>query len=232
MCIIVLNMKFRSSKFFILLFFCLISTLFYSCFKTENFIKGDAKIRFYNTVRGPKQDFYLDSSRLAIGVDSIGNSEYIVVEGDRAYDVLSKNTGLRVANRVLKQNLEIGNHYSVYYTKKSATDSLLIIYKDTLTLDKTKTRVQFMNFGYTLKSNVIITIQDSLGTTNKSLAYGQRSGYFFVKTGPSSKISLRLADSTTTDTIAAASFIKNKAYTIIIDGFVNGKLRERLVPNN
>ncbi|RZK11640.1 MAG: DUF4397 domain-containing protein [Flavobacterium sp.] len=216
---------------FVLLIICLVT----SCIKNENLIKGDTKIRFFNTVGELSQDFYLDGKRVSTGIGYGSNTEYTVFEGDKTYNVLSKNTGTKITSDSISQTFSIGKNYSVFYAKTSATDSVLKVYEDDLTPDTSKSRLFFINVGYTLGSRV--SIRNETSSFTKTLGNGETSGYIVLPTGKNSKIYLNLADSTSViDTISYTNFYKGKTYTILIDG-VNkgaskGKLKERLIVNN
>lgn len=207
-----------------------------ACVKNENLVKGDTKVRFFNTVDQLAQDFYLNGSRTTstTGISYGSSTDYLVLEGDKQYNILAKNTGTTKTGDSIKYTFNIGKNYSVFHSKSSETDSLLRIYEDNLTPDTANSRLFFINVGYTLGSKVIIKSRTS---TLATLGNGENSGYIVLKPGFNSKISLNLVDSVNVvDTISYTNFYKGKTYTIVIDG-VNkgankGKLRERLIVNN
>ena len=219
---------FLFSKFCVLILFC---GLFTSCIKNDHYVKGDMKIKFYNLVDGPSQDFYLDATRLFVGLVYGSNTDYIIGEGDLPYSILAKNSGTKIISDSLNQTLAVGRNYSVFYTKNVAKDSVLLVYNDDLTSDTTQSKLLFLNLGYTLGSDVVI--RDSVGLVHENLAYGQKSNYIYVKFNGKNKLYLNLADSlNVVDTLKAINFNKGKVYTILFDGSRTGKLQKRLIVNN
>ncbi|GGI24046.1 DUF4397 domain-containing protein [Pedobacter mendelii] len=228
-------MKIKPSHFLKTFLFIGIICLMMSCVKNDNF-DLDTKVRFFNVVDQAAQDFYLSGTRLSTGISYGNNSSYIVAAGDKEYQIIAKNAGMQLGNDTLKYTLDVGKNYSVYYIKTSAKDSVLKVYEDDLTPDTSKSRLFFINVGYTLSSRVSIRNEDSK-IINTTLGNGEKSGYIIIPTGKNSKLYFNLTDSTgVIDTISYTNFYKGKTYTILIDG-VNkgtstGKLRERLIVNN
>ncbi|MGY3052829.1 hypothetical protein ACVWYG_001025 [Pedobacter sp. UYEF25] len=213
-----------------------LSSLFISsCIKNSDFIKGDAKVKFYNTVEtGKAQDFYLGPDRYGSGVVYGANTPYVVVPGDSAikYNVISKNTASPTAgpNASAEYSFNIGKNYSVFYTKSSATDSLLFIKRDDVTPDPDKAKIFIINLGYTLLSKVLVS--DSLKTfADTNLGYNDTFGY--VKLDPATtRLYFKQVDSTRQDSVVSKSLAKGKVYTILIDGSSTGAMRTRLVTEN
>ncbi|MBC7418459.1 MAG: DUF4397 domain-containing protein [Pedobacter sp.] len=206
-----------------------------SCIKNNDFIKGDSKVKFYNTVHsGKAQDFYFGPDRYGSGVVYGANTPYVVVPGDSAikYNVISKDTASPTAgpNASMDYSFNIGKNYSVFYTKSSATDSLLYIKQDDVTPDPDKAKVFIINLGYTLLSKV--SVRDSLNTfTETNLGYKQTFGY--IKLDPSTtRLYFKQVDSTRQDSVASKSLAKGKVYTILIDGSATGSMKTRLVTEN
>ncbi|MFC4212560.1 DUF4397 domain-containing protein [Pedobacter lithocola] len=226
-------MKIKPSQFFKIFFFIGFICLMMSCVKNDNF-DLDTKVRFFNVVDGPGQDFYLNGVRTATGINYSSNSEYIVAFGNKEYSIIAKNTGTQVSSDTIKKTLEVGKNYSVYYVRTSEIDSVLKVFEDDLTPDTAVSRLFFINAGFTLPSRVEIRNETSSFTT--SLGNGENSGYIMMPTGKDSKLYFNLVGSTVVDTLSYTNFYKGKTYTIVIDG-VNkgndkGKLRERLIVNN
>lgn len=227
-------MNIKSSTLFRLLFLFGAISLIMSCAKSDN-TDYDAKVRFFNVVNQASQDFYLNGVKLSTGISYGSNSDYIVTAADKDYNIFAKNTGTTVVSDSIKSKLLVGRNYSVYYYKTSALDSVLKVYEDNLTPDTSKSRLFFINLGYTLNSRVMIRNETSSFAI--TLGNGESSGYINIPTGVSSKLYLNLTDSTSVvDTISYTNFYKGKTYTILIDGVSKGastgKLRERLIANN
>ena len=206
-----------------------------SCIKNNDFIKGDAKVKFYNTVQGGvSQDFYLGPDRYGSAVSYGNNTPYVIVPGDSAikYKVIAKNTASPTAgpNASLDYSFNIGKNYSVFYTKSPANDSLLYIKQDDVAQDTGKVKIFIINLGYTLKSK--IQIRDSLNyIVPSSLSFKENSGY--LKLNPKGlRIYIKLADSTREDSVVGKNLTKGKVYTVLIDGSKIGKLQTRLITEN
>jgi len=228
-------MKIRLFPLIKILLFPLIAFLITSCVKSDN-LDFDTKVRFINAIDQRPQDFYLNNVKSATSISYNANSEYIVAAGNKEYTVSAKTTGTQSVSGTSKYLFSVGKNYSVYYHKKSETDSVLHILEDNLTPDTANARLFFINLGYTLNSKVSITNEKSTAL-NITLGNGENSGYRIIPIGKNSKLYLNLIDSAQViDTISYTNFFKGKTYTIIIDG-VNkgtskGKLRERLIVNN
>ena len=225
----------RFNVFFSLMVLVPCVTSLSSCIKNNDFIKGDSKVKFYNTVlTGKAQDLYLGADRYGSAVSYGNNTPYVVVPGDSAskYNVIVKNTASPTdgANASLEYGFSIGKNYSVFYTKSSPTDSLLYIKQDDVTPDPLKAKLLIINLGYTLKSK--FSFRDSLGViSEKILAYKENSGY--LKLDPKSlRIYLKLADSVRQDSLLGKSLVVGKVYTLLIDGSKSGKLQTRLITEN
>jgi len=233
----------KHSKFLIpkILFVFAGSLLLSSCIKNNSNIAGDAKIIFANYVStGLSKDFYLDSIKYGAGISYGSSSSYVVVpvntflpDGQTyKFSVKDLNTTSTLKGS-LSQLVKIGKNYTVFYTKNknNPADSLLLIHEDDLSLDPNRTRLFFINLGYTLGSKVVI--RDSLNTFNKTLDYGEMTDYIPVRFGGKNKIYVNLVDSVNVvDTLRANSFSVNKVVTIVLDGTRGGKLLERLIANN
>lgn len=203
-----------------------------SCVKNENTNDYDTKVRLINVIDEKAQDFYLNGIRIATAVGYGSNSSYITMVGNKEYNIRTKNTATQSGGDSLKYSLGVGKNYSVYYTKTTATDSLLTVLEDDLTRDTASVRLFFINHGYTLGSRVSIRNQSS--TFSKILGLGENSGYIKLPPNKTSDIYLNLLDSVNViDTILYTNFVKGSNNTILIDG-VNkgsrrGKLRERVI---
>ncbi|MET4081591.1 hypothetical protein ABIB40_001540 [Pedobacter sp. UYP30] len=206
-----------------------------SCIKNSDFIKGDAKVKFYNTVQNSKsQDFYLGADRYGSQVAYGANTPYVIVPGDSAikYNVTAKNTASPGAgpNASIESSFNIGKNYSVFYTKSSAKDSLLYIKQDDITPDPDKAKVFIINLGYTLGSKVSVR-DSSMVLPTTSIGYGEKIGY--VKLDPAlTRLYFHQVDSTRVDSVAGSKLYKGKVYTILIDGSVTGAMQTRLISEN
>lgn len=229
-------MKIKISAFLKLLFAFFALTLFLvSCVKNENTNDYDTKVRFINLVDERAQDFYLNGIRVATAVGYGSNSSYITAVGDKEYSIFAKNTATQVVSDSLKYSLGVGKNYSVYYSKTTATDSLLTVLEDNLIRDTASVRLFFINLGYTLGSRVSIRNQSS--TFSKILGIGENSGYVKLPGNKTSDIYLNLLDSVNViDTILFTNFVKGSNNTILIDGLnkgnKKGKLQARVIVNS
>lgn len=216
--------------------------LFSSCIKNDNFIVGDSKVRIFNTIiSDTSTNFYFNEALFnsVSGVTALAtstNSSYFVVEADKEYKIDSRNSVTGTSNSEIKEMFALGKNYSIYYTK---TDSLpgtkpkLIIFQDEVRQNDKMAQIIFINYGYTLRSKVIIT--DRKKTFTETIGYGEKTGYRQILDVDSSKstIFLNLVDSTgVRDSISFRNLAKGKVYTVIIEGAKNGKMKQRLVPNN
>ena len=232
----------KSIRLFVQLAFLTASiAMLNACIKNKNFVEGDAKIKFYNNVIGSKsQIFYINGSLTTDGsnpyVDKFGlgyggSTAYLIAPGNQTFKIFVKNANALDAHTTGDISLGIGENYSVFYTKKNASDSSLFIIKEDLTPDTSKTKLLFVNLGYTLKSKVIV--RDSLNSFTKTLGYGEKSDYLFLKFAGKNKLYFNLVDSAgVVDTLKSSNFYKGKVYTVLLEGSNNGKLKERLISNN
>lgn len=226
-------------KIFLLL---TLAVLISSCIKNDNLIEGDAKVRIFNNIiSDTTRNFYFNgaafnsqSGQTALATGT--NSSYFVVEADKEYEIDSRNSITSVSNSTIKQAFGLGRNYSVFYTKSDslpATKAKLIVYEDTVRQNLNFAQIIFINMGYTLGSKVVI--KDRAESFKEILGYGEKSGYRQITDIGKSKTSivLNLVDSAgVQDSISYTNFVKGKVYTVIIEGAKNGKLKERLVPNN
>jgi len=214
---------------------CLIAVfLLGSCIKKDNFIQGDAKIRFFNTILADTSDFSLNDIINTRAVSYGTNSSYAIVainslDLGEMYKITATKTRSTTPGISIDQKLEIGKNYSVFYTKNIAGDSSILFYEDNLTPVPTKAKLLFINLGYTLGSKVIV--RDSLSSfPETSYGYGEKSDY--IEVDPTkTRIYFKLTDSVRQDSTLGKELVAGKVYTILIDGSVTGKLQKRLVPN-
>lgn len=223
-------------------FILLAVVLFSACIKNDNFIKGDAKVRIFNTIiSDTSRNFYFNQALFnsVSGVSALAtstNSSYFVVEAEKEYEIDSRNSVTGASNSSIKETFALGKNYSIFYTKSdslAATKPRMIVYQDTLKQDNETARIMFLNLGYTLGSKV--NIVDKGGNVYGRLGYGEKTDYKEIKDIGKSKTSivLNLVDSAgVQDSISFNNFSKGKVYMVIIEGAKNGKLKERLVPNN
>lgn len=232
------NTTLKTLKFFLLISFVLSLG---ACIKNDNFIKGDAKVRIFNSVvSDTTRNFYFNqalynSQPSIAALASATNTSYFVVEGEKEYLIDSRNSITGVTNGSITQTFDLGKNYSIYYTKEdnqATTKPKMLILQDLVRQDTSKAQVMFINMGYTLASEVIIKSRDNSYTT--SLGYGKKSEYVPISIlKPSSTLLFNLKDSVgVVDSISYSNFNKGRVYTIILEGTAGGKLKERLVPNN
>ncbi|TDG36840.1 DUF4397 domain-containing protein [Pedobacter changchengzhani] len=165
------------------------------------------------------------------GVRYGANTQYLIAPGNQTFKVFVKDVNANDPHTTGDLSVEIGKNYSVFYTKTNVNDSSLFVIKEDLTIDTAKTKLLFVNLGYTLKSRVVV--RDSLKTFTKTLGYGEKSDYLFLNFAVKNKLYLNLVDSVgVVDSISASNFSKGKIFTILIDGTNIGKLKERLISNN
>jgi hypothetical protein len=220
--------------------------MLFSCIKNDNFIKGDAKIRYFQTaVTDTTQNFYLKGIQSGASTTYGSNSNYIVVAGDSTYTITSRNinTGTDVAST--SQKFDIGLNYSIYYTRKTTTDPpVLTVYRDDVKQDLTVAKLTFLNLGYTLTSDVIIK-DDGGAFPQFTMKYGDRISHsvivtkgtkisFALQTPISTQPPLNTLDSlaTSTTTQKSLAITKGLVYTVLIDGSKKGELQMRLVSAN
>jgi hypothetical protein len=233
------KLEYQMLKIALLLFAVILIS---SCAKNVNSEKGDAKIRFVNGVYDSRsQDFYINGIlNLGFGAQSQNTSNiaynsqtaYIIVDAYSKYKFELKNYRTNFIHTTGELEPKVGENYTVVYTRSANTkDSLLYIYKEDLKIDTSQSKLVFVNLGYTLKSKV--SISDSLGTFNKTIGYGEKSDYFYVKFNGKNKVNLNLVDSTgVVTTYEGKNFLKGRNYTFFIDGTKTGKLTSRFIENN
>jgi len=222
-----------------LLFLTLGTICISACIKNDNFIKGDAKIRIFQTsALDTTQNFFLSGRQLGSATTYGTNSSYIVIAGDSSYKVSSRNiTSSDDLTSLDNQRFGIGKNYSVFFTRKTITSPPnLIMYEDDVKIDTATAKVVFLNLGYTLQSPVIVT--DTGASFNKfSMSYGDRVEKK-IKVSRLTKISFVLTTPTTTNpqpvvtVLDSTTIIKGRVYTVLIDGSKTGDLQKRLVTSN
>lgn len=224
------------TKLIVLLF---AAVLFNSCIKNNNFIKGDAKVRiFQSSSTDTTQNFFING-RPSGSVTTYGtNSSYIVVGGDSTYNFSSRAITEAVDNATLnQQKLLIGKNYSLFLTRKTTTTpSNLVLYEDDVRKSVDSVKLIFIHFGHTLGSSVNISDAGNSFTTF-SMVYGNRSTKM-LKVNDKTKISFVLSTPTPTNpqpvvkALDATTLTNGFVYTVIIDGSKSGELQNRLVTSN
>ncbi|MEH3114976.1 DUF4397 domain-containing protein [Pedobacter terrae] len=211
-----------------------------SCIKNNNFIKGDAKIRFFQVAStDTTQNFYLNGRQIGASVAYNTNTSYVVIPGDSVVNITSKNigTGVDVAS-LAGQKFEIGKNYSIFYLKEAINQpAKLRVYQDDVRPDLDSARLTFLNLGYTLGSKVIIT--DSTNTakpTESLLGYGEIKS-FKVKVSGITKYAFKLSSPTATNpppvvTRLDSTLNNGRVYLILFDGDKKGELKNRIIPAN
>lgn len=236
---------------FSILFVAMPALMLFSCIKNDNFIKGDAKIRYFQAaVTDTTQNFYLKGIQSGASTIYGSNSNYIVVAGDSTYTVTSRkiNTGDDVASNTYK--FAIGANYSIYYTHATTTGkAILTIYQDDVKQNLNVAKLTFLNLGYTLGSDVII--KDEAATPafpQFTMKYGDKVSQT-VNVNKTTKISFTLTNpistqpvlntldslattATSTNPAKSLAITKGLVYTVLLDGSKLGELQMRLVSSN
>ncbi|MBO9673797.1 MAG: DUF4397 domain-containing protein [Sphingobacteriaceae bacterium] len=226
------------SKIF-LLFAC--AFLISSCIKNNNFIKGDAKIRFFQAAStDTTQNFYLNGIQIGASVAYNTNTSYVVIPGDSTFKIASRNigTGVDVAS-LTDQKFKIGQNYSVFYYKEKTGDpAKLKVYTDDVKPDLDSAKLTFLNLGYTLGSKVVITDSTNTAAPTESLiGYGEIKT-FKVKVNQKMKYAFKLSTPTATNPppvvtrLDSLSINNGRVYLILLDGDKKGELKNRIVPSN
>ncbi|RLJ79967.1 DUF4397 domain-containing protein [Pedobacter alluvionis] len=226
------------SKIF-LLFAC--AFLISSCIKNDNFIKGDAKIRFFQAAStDTTQNFYLNGIQIGTSVAYNTNTSYVVIAGDSVFNITSKNIGTGVdVTSLANQEFKIGQNYSVfYYKEKTDGPAKLKVYTDDVKPDLDSAKLTFLNLGYTLGSKVVIT--DSTNTANpieSLLGYGETKT-FKVKVNNIMKYAFKLSSPTATNPppvvtrLDSLTINNGRVYLILFDGDKKGELKNRIISSN
>jgi hypothetical protein len=226
------------SKIF-LLFAC--AFLISSCIKNNNFIKGDAKIRFFQSAStDTTQNFYLNGIQIGTSVAYNTNTSYVVIAGDSVFNITTKNisTGVDAAS-LANQKFKIGQNYSVFYYKEKTGDpAKLKVYTDDVKPDLDSAKLTFLNLGYTLGSKVVIT--DSTNTAKpieSLLGYGETKT-FKVKVNKTMKYAFKLSSPTATNPppvvtrLDSVTINNGRVYLILFDGDKKGELKNRIISSN
>ncbi|GGG95296.1 MULTISPECIES: DUF4397 domain-containing protein [Pedobacter] len=226
------------SKIF-LLFTCIF--LISSCIKNDNFIKGDAKIRFFQVAStDTTQNFYLNGIQIGNSVTYNANTSYVVIPGDSVFKITSRNIGTGVdATSLADQKFKIGQNYSVFYYKEKTGDpAKLKVYTDDVKPDLDSAKLTFLNLGYTLGSKVVITDSTNTAAPTESLiGYGE-SKSFKVKVNRTTRYAFKLATPTATNPppvvtrLDSLTINNGRVYLILLDGDKKGELKNRIVPAN
>ncbi|RBQ08749.1 DUF4397 domain-containing protein [Pedobacter miscanthi] len=236
---------------FSMFFMALPALMLFSCIKNDNFIKGDAKIRYFHAaVTDTTQNFYLKGIQSGASTTYGSNSNYIVVAGDSTYTITSRNinTGNDLASTPYK--FEIGANYSIFYTHKTLTDPpVLTVYKDDVKQNLNVAKLTFLNLGYTLGSDVIIKDEATVPAfTQFTMKYGDMVSHsvnvnkttkisFTLTTPISTQPPLNTLDSltttpTNTNPSKSLAITKGLVYTVLLDGSKKGELQMRLISAN
>ncbi|KQM64563.1 hypothetical protein ASE74_11110 [Pedobacter sp. Leaf216] len=221
------------------LFACAI--LISSCIKNNNFIKGDAKIRFFHAAStDTTQNFYLNGIQIGTSVTYNANTSYVVIPGDSTFKITTKNinSGVDVTS-LPDQAFKIGQNYSVFYLKEAIDKpAKLKIYQDDVKPDLDSAKLTFLNLGYTLGSSVVITDSTNVASPKEStLAYGGIKT-FKVKVNKAMKFAFKLSSPTATNPppivtpLDTFNINKGRVYLILLDGDRKGELKNRIISTN
>lgn len=223
----------------LLLFFPVL--MIFSCIKNDNFIKGDAKIRFFQAAStDTTQNFYLNGIQIGTSVTYNANTSYVVIAGDSTFNITSRNIGTGIdATSLANQKFKIGQNYSVFYLKEAIDQKAkLKVYEDDVKPDLDSAKLTFLNLGYTLGSKVVIT--DSTNTakpTESLIGYGEIKT-FKVKVNKSMKYAFKLSNPTATNPppvvtrLDSLNINKGRVYLILFDGDKKGELKNRIISSN
>jgi len=232
----------KNTVLFVKIFFLFACAfLISSCIKNNNFIKGDAKIRFFQAAStDTTQNFYLNGIQIGNSVAYNTNTSYVIIPGDSTFKVTSRNIGTGVdATTLADQTFKIGQNYSVFYLKE-ATDkpAKLKVYQDDVKPDLDSAKLTFLNLGYTLGSSVVIVDSTNLASIKESsIGYGEMKT-FKVKVNKAMKFAFKLSTPTATNPPPAVtrldsiSINKGRVYTILFDGDKKGELKNRIISSN
>ncbi|MFF5379918.1 DUF4397 domain-containing protein [Pedobacter suwonensis] len=212
-----------------------------SCIKNNNFIKGDAKIRFFQAAStDTTQNFYLNGRQIGASVAYNSNTSYVVIPGDSIINITSKNVGTGVdAASLTEQKFKIGQNYSVFYLKEAIDKpAKLKVYQDDVKPDLDSAKLTFLNLGYTLGSKVVITDSTNITKPTESLlGYGE-SKTFKVPVNKNTRYAFKLANPTATNPppvvtrLDSPTLSKGRVYLILFDGDKKGELKNRIIPAN
>ncbi|SER54548.1 DUF4397 domain-containing protein [Pedobacter rhizosphaerae] len=217
---------------------------FVACSKNENFIAGDAKVRYFQiAITDTTQNFYLNGIQSGNSTVYGSNSNYIVVAGDSTYKITSRRINTTPVVASVDQKFDIGAHYSIFYTRKSPTDSAsLLVFKDDVKKDLDSAKLTFINLGYMLGSNTIQVKDAGNAFAPFTLAYGNRVTYK-IKVTKATKIFFDLTNPIATQkpvdsldsagtTVKKIAISKGRVYTVLLDGNKASELQMRLIQSN
>jgi hypothetical protein len=222
-----------------------------SCIKNNNFIKGDAKIRYFQSaITDTTQNFYLKGIQSGASITYGSNSNYIVVAGDSTYTITSRNINTGIDTARATHKFEIGANYSIYYTRATATSPpVLKVYQDDVKQNLNVAKLTFLNLGYTLGSDVIVKDEATTPAfpqftmkygdiVSKTVNVNKTTKISFTLTNPiSTQPVLNTLDSltttaTNTNPAKSLAITKGLVYTVLLDGTKKGELQMRLVSAN
>ncbi|WP_090773123.1 DUF4397 domain-containing protein [Pedobacter soli] len=218
--------------------------MIFSCIKNDNFIKGDAKIRyFHSAVTDTIQNFFLRGVQSGASTAYGSNSNYIVVAGDSSYTITSRNINTTTDVASTTNKFDIGANYSIFYTRKTPTSPpVLTVFQDDVKQNLDSVKLTFLNLGYTLGSNVIVK-DDGGAFAQFTMKYGDRVSRT-IKLTKATRISFALEapiatqpdvnalDSLPTTTSKSIAITKGLVYTVLLDGTKKNELQMRLVSTN
>jgi len=231
------NTSFLWPKIFLLLPVLMI----FSCIKNDNFIKGDAKVRFFQAAStDTTQVFYLNGVQMGTPVLYNTNTSYVVVQGDASFKISTRNLNTTTdASTLADQTFKIGENYSVFYYKEKATEpAQLKVYTDDVRPDLDSAKLTFLNLGYTLNSSVVITDSTNTAKPVETLvAYGETKT-FKVKVNKIMKFAFKLSTPTATNpppvvtSLDSTKINNGRVYMILFDGDKKGELKNRIISAN
>ncbi len=215
--------------------------MIFSCIKNDNFIKGDAKVRFFHAAStDTTQVFYLNGVQMGTPVLYNTNTSYVVVQGDASFKISTRNLNTTTdASTLADQTFKIGENYSVFYYKEKATEApKLKVYTDDVRPDLDSAKLTILNLGYNLKSSVVIT--DSTNTAKPVetlIGYGETKT-FKVRVNKIMKFAFKLSTPTATNpppvvtSLDSTKINNGRVYMILFDGDKKGELKNRIISAN
>lgn len=215
--------------------------MIFSCIKNDNFIQGDAKVRFFQAAStDTTQVFYLNGVQMGTPVLYNTNTSYVVVQGDASYKISTRNLNTTVdASSLADQTFKIGENYSVFYYKEKAADKpTLKVYTDDVRPDLDSAKLTFLNLGYTLGSKVVITDSTNTAKPVESLIDFGETKVFKVKVNKSMKFAFKLLTPTATNpppvvtSLDSTKINNGRVYMILFDGDKKGELKNRIISAN
>ncbi|MBD3748800.1 MAG: DUF4397 domain-containing protein [Sphingobacteriales bacterium] len=221
--------KFKETFSALLLIFTALAGLT-SC-SSDSEISGNAYVRIVNSSESaPPQDFYLDSSKVNSSAVVYGqNTGYITTtSGNRK--ARFKTAGTATVNSSSNININVGNHYTVYYTGGNSSSANFTTEDDVVAPAAGKAKVRFVHLSSAAASNVDLAIQGGLKIVS-NLAYKTASAYQEVDAASSFQL-FASGSSTAALTLSNLSLQAGKIYTIYFSGSTTATITYHVMVDN